>query len=88
MGYHQLTGVERYLIVEHKSMGLSLRGIAKALCRDVSTISRELRRNADKSIRATVATEWRRRTALRGPGDGGAGRAANSSRLKPRKCDG
>jgi IS30 family transposase len=49
MGYHQLTAVERYLIVEHKSMGLSLRGIAKALCRDVSTISRELRRNADKS---------------------------------------
>jgi IS30 family transposase len=49
MGYHQLTTVERYLIVEHKSMGLSLREIAKALCRSASTISRELRRNADKS---------------------------------------
>jgi transposase, IS30 family len=49
MGYHQLTTRERYLIVEHKSMGLSLREIGKALCRSASTISRELRRNADKS---------------------------------------
>jgi transposase, IS30 family len=49
MGYQQLTTRERYLIVEHKSMGLSLREIGKALCRSASTISRELRRNADKS---------------------------------------
>lgn len=49
MGYQQLTTRERYLIVEHKSMGWSLRRIAKALCRSASTISRELRRNADKS---------------------------------------
>ena len=46
MGYHQLTAVERYLIVEHKSTGKSLREIAKALCRSASTISRELKRNA------------------------------------------
>ena len=49
MGYHQLTTRERYLIVEHKSMGLSLREIGEALRRSPSTISRELRRNADKS---------------------------------------
>lgn len=49
MGYHQLTTRERYLIVEHKSMGLSIREIGKVLCRSASTVSRELRRNADKS---------------------------------------
>lgn len=49
MGYHQLTTRERYLIVEHKSMGLSMREIGRALCRSASTISRELRRNADTS---------------------------------------
>ncbi len=49
MGYHQLTTRERYLIVEHKSMGLSMREIGAALCRSPSTISRELKRNADKS---------------------------------------
>ncbi len=49
MGYQQLTTRERYLIVEHKSMGLSMREIGKAVCRSASTISRELRRNADKS---------------------------------------
>lgn len=49
MGYQQLTMRERYLIVKHKSMGLSLREIGKALCRSASTISRELKRNADRS---------------------------------------
>lgn len=49
MGYHQLTTRERYLIVEHKSTGMSLREIGKALCRSASTISRELKRNADRS---------------------------------------
>lgn len=49
MGYHQLTTRERYLIVEHKSMGWSLRKIAKALLRSASTISRELKRNVDRS---------------------------------------
>jgi IS30 family transposase len=49
MGYEQLTKRERYLIVEHKSMGRSLREIGRLLCRSASTISRELRRNADKS---------------------------------------
>jgi len=49
MGYHQLTTRERYLIVEHKSMGRSIRQIGEYLCRSASTISRELRRNACKS---------------------------------------
>jgi len=49
VAYHQLTTRERYLIVQHKSMGLSLREIGRALCRSASTISRELKRNADSS---------------------------------------
>lgn len=47
MGYHQLTYRERYLISQHKSSGESLRSIARMLGRSPSTISRELRRNAD-----------------------------------------
>jgi IS30 family transposase len=49
MGYHQLTYDERYLIGQHKSRGESLRAIAIHLQRSVSTISREVRRNADTS---------------------------------------
>lgn len=49
MRYQQLTMRERYLMVKHKSMGWSLRQIGEALCRSAATISRELRRNADKS---------------------------------------
>jgi IS30 family transposase len=49
MRYQQLTMRERYLIVKHKSMGWSLRQIGKALSRSASTISRELKRNADRS---------------------------------------
>ena len=49
MAYQQLTKRERYLIVEHRSRGLSLRQIGNALCRSASTISRELKRNADRS---------------------------------------
>ena len=49
MGYHQLTYRERYLISQHKSSGESLRAIARMLGRSPSTISRELRRNADSS---------------------------------------
>jgi IS30 family transposase len=49
MEYHQLTYRERYLIARHKSSGESLRSIARMLGRSASTISRELRRNADTS---------------------------------------
>lgn len=48
MGYHQFTTRERYLIAKHKSMGLSVRQMGQVSCRSASTISRELRRNADK----------------------------------------
>jgi IS30 family transposase len=47
MGYHQLTFGERYRIARMKSMGDSCRTIARKLGRCPSTISRELRRNAD-----------------------------------------
>ena len=47
MEYHQLTYGERYRIARMKSMGQSLRAIARKLGRSASTISREVRRNAD-----------------------------------------
>ncbi len=49
MGHHQLTDWERYLIGRGKSRGDSVRQIARDLGRSPSTISRELRRNADTS---------------------------------------
>ena len=49
MRYHQLTSTERYLIARHKSRGESLRAIGRMLGRNASTISREVRRNADTS---------------------------------------
>ena len=45
MEYHHLTARERYLILQHKSNGWSLRKIGDALKRSTSTISRELKRN-------------------------------------------
>ena len=49
MGSQQLTDGERYLLAAGKSRGWSLRRIAKDLGRSASTISREVRRNADQS---------------------------------------
>ncbi|RVT45647.1 helix-turn-helix domain-containing protein, partial [Rubrivivax albus] len=49
MSYNHLTLEERYLISQDKSMGKSLRSIARRLQRSVATVSRELRRNADRS---------------------------------------
>lgn len=49
MQYHQLTLGERYRIGRMKSMGDGIRTIARKLGRCPSTISRELRRNADTS---------------------------------------
>jgi IS30 family transposase len=45
-GYAHLTADERDRIAELRAEGVSLRGIARALGRAASTISRELRRNA------------------------------------------
>lgn len=47
MEYHQLTYGERYRIARMKSMGEGCRAIARKLGRCASTISRELRRNAE-----------------------------------------
>lgn len=44
--YHHLTLEEREKLFGHKKQGVSLRTIAKRLKRNVSTISRELKRNA------------------------------------------
>ena len=45
MSYYHLTIDERCCIYNFRKSGLSLREIAKALNRNVSTISRELKRN-------------------------------------------
>ncbi len=49
MGSQQLADWERYLVARGKSRGDSIRQIARELDRSPSTISREVRRNADKS---------------------------------------
>jgi IS30 family transposase len=71
MEYHQVTARERYLIIQHKSSGHSIRQIAKMLMRSPSTISRELRRNVsgDGRYRPDKADSYartRRRMCRRG----------------------
>jgi len=46
MGYAHLAWEERYYICQAVKSGMSMRAIAKAIGRDVSTVSRELARNA------------------------------------------
>lgn len=73
MGYHQLTREERYLMARGLSSGQSLRAIARALGRSVSTISRERRRNEDTSNasynydKADSQARGRRRRSRQGP---------------------
>ena len=45
MGYTHLASEERYYICQAVKSGTSLRAIAKAIGRSVSTVSRELARN-------------------------------------------
>jgi IS30 family transposase len=49
--YHQLTSEERYALATLRRQGYSVRGIAQALDRAPSTISREVRRNRRKDGR-------------------------------------
>ena len=49
MSYQHLTLEERYCLAEFREKGLSIRAIARILKRSPSTISRELRRNQEKS---------------------------------------
>lgn len=68
--YHQLTTEERYTIAVLRMQRVSLRNIGQHLGRDVSTISRELKRNRcqDGGYRAEKAvsrTEGRRKAARR-----------------------
>ncbi len=46
--YRQLTSQERYALTALRRQGYSMRGIARALNRAPSTISREIRRNRRK----------------------------------------
>ena len=48
MAYSQLTENERYALAALHASGMSLRQIAKVLCRAASTISREYKRNATR----------------------------------------
>lgn len=45
MNYNHLTINERACVYQFRELGMSMRQIAKALNRNVSTISRELKRN-------------------------------------------
>ena len=73
MTYHQLTQEERYAITAQLMCGDSQTEIARALGRDRSTISRELRRNRthhDDKYRAEKAHSYavaRRRRCRRKP---------------------
>ena len=61
MGYRQLTQDERYVIARMMHRGHSMREVAQALDRDVSTISRERARNAtthDGGYRAEKAHQY------------------------------
>jgi len=72
MEYHQLTYGERYRIARAKSMGDSVREIARKLRRSPATISRELKRNASTSSGAYIVDKAhsyavaRRRRSRRG----------------------
>ena len=70
--YHQLTSEERYALSTLRKQGYSIRGVARALGRAPSTISRKIRRNKrkDGGYRPFTAGErarGRRRRARRGP---------------------
>ncbi len=68
--YHQLTSGERYELSALRKQGLKQAQIARALGRDRSTISREVRRNAKKdgAYRPALADDfarWRRSRSRR-----------------------
>ena len=62
MGYHQLTSGERHALSALRKQGFSQAGIARALDRSPSTISREITRNSrqDRAYRPAVADEMTR----------------------------
>lgn len=62
MEYHQLTSGERHVLSALRKQGFSQAGIAGALGRSPSTISRELKRNSrqDRAYRPAVADEMTR----------------------------
>ncbi len=49
MGYYHLNIHERTVISQLHTSGMSVRAIAKAIGRDPSTVSRELKRNSYRS---------------------------------------
>jgi IS30 family transposase len=68
--YHQLTSEERYALSTLRKQGYTVRGIARALDRAPSTISREVRRNSrkDGGYRPSTAHDfarWRRSRSRR-----------------------
>lgn len=63
--YRQLTSEERYALATLRRQGYSLRGIARALGRAPSTISREVRRNRRKDGRYRCFTADQRARARR-----------------------
>jgi IS30 family transposase len=86
-GYRQLTSEERYALSTLRKQGYGVRGIARALERAPSTISREVRRNArkDGGYRPGPADDfarWRRARSRRNQRFGSADWALVLSLLK------
>jgi IS30 family transposase len=63
--YRQLTSEERYALATLRRQGYTVRGIARALGRSASTISREIRRNRRKDGRYRAFTADQRARARR-----------------------
>jgi IS30 family transposase len=85
--YHQLTSEERYALSTLRKQGYSVRGIARALDRAPSTISREVRRNSrtDGGYRPSTAHDfarWRRSRSRRNQRFGAADWALVLTHLK------
>ena len=74
--YHQLTSEERYALATLRRQGYTLRGIARALDRAPSTISREIRRNRRRDGRYRAFTADQRARARRS-------RSRRNQRIRP-----
>lgn len=83
--YGQLSAEERAVIMLMRSTGASVRAVAEQLSRSASTISRELRRNGDRSASGRSALGRARKAGDVGYDATRAGHRARRMRRKPRR---
>ena len=83
--YAQLSAEERGVIMVMRSQGSSVRAVAEQLRRSASTVSRELRRNGDRSASGRSAMGRARKTGETGYDATRAGHRARRLRGKPRR---